>query len=257
MMNDSNLSVPSVPPGQPTFPDLAGKRVLISGGGGGIGAAFSIGFLRQGCKVLVIDRDVSALHALHGEHPDLQIVIGDITDPATIDQAMTHGTVDVLVNNVANDMRHELADTDDATLQALFEVNLLAAMRLVRAVVPGMQAQSAGAILNIGSNSTLMGLVGLPMYVACKGAIHALTKAWAREYGSFDIRVNALVPGWVFTDKQLRLWANPEAVAQCLEEQCLKTRLQPEDMIAPALFLASQAARSITGALLVADAGRV
>ncbi|MCH9780664.1 MAG: SDR family oxidoreductase [Alphaproteobacteria bacterium] len=245
----------------PIFSDLEGQTVLITGGGSGIGASLVLGFLRQGCCVHVVDLNSAPLLALAGPEPHdrLRIWHEDVTSKGVFERILEEGCdnkVDVLVNNVANDLRHSIEELPVEEWPSLIEVNLMAGLYATRAIATGMCQRNHGAIVNIGSNSAMMGMEGLPLYVACKGAVHAVTKSLARTYGHYDVRVNGLVPGWVFTDKQQRLWATPEDVDRCLSEQALKRRLIPEDMISPVLFLASQASRSITGTLLVADGGR-
>ena len=125
-----------------------------------------------------------------------------------------------------------------------------------RAVQPGMKAAGGGVILNLSSINAFLGPAGMPAYVAAKGAVNALTKALAREWGPDNIRVNAISPGWVVTERQLALWLTPEAEAAWMEQVALKARIQPSDIADLALFLASDQARRITGQNHVIDGGR-
>jgi NAD(P)-dependent dehydrogenase (short-subunit alcohol dehydrogenase family) len=117
--------------------------------------------------------------------------------------------------------------------------------------------EHGGSIINLGSNSAILGLAGYASYVTAKAGIIGLTKALARELGPHEIRVNALIPGWVLTDRQRELWATPEAVEECLAQQSLKRTISEEDVSNSALFLASDASAMITGQSLIIDGGRV
>lgn len=248
-----------------TFHDLKGKSVYITGGGSGIGAAITDGFMAQGAQVAFIGRSdasafVAEMEAKHGATP--LFLQGDITDTAhlhaTIDQAATaHGPIDILVSNAANDKRHALADLTPDTWDALQAVNLKAYFFAAQAVAPAMQKRGAGSIINFSSISYMMGNAGYPAYVAANGAITAMSRGLARELGPDGIRVNALAPGWVLTEKQLEKWATPEGLAAHLERQCLKTHLIPQDVVDAVLFLASDTSRMMTGQCLVVDGGVV
>jgi NAD(P)-dependent dehydrogenase (short-subunit alcohol dehydrogenase family) len=120
-----------------------------------------------------------------------------------------------------------------------------------------MAAAGGGSIINISSNSYMLGLAGYPAYVAAKAGIAGLTKALARELGPKGIRINCLVPGWVMTERQKTVWVTPDALQTCLDQQALKTTIEPEDMASACLFLASKASRMMTGQTLVIDGGRV
>ena len=136
-------------------------------------------------------------------------------------------------------------------------VNLKAYFFAAQAVAPMMQAKGAGSIINFSSISYMMGNAGYPAYTAANGAITALSRSLAREFGPDGIRVNALAPGWVLTEKQLEKWATPEGLAAHLDRQCLKTHLVPQDITDAVLFLASDASRMMTGQCMVVDGGVV
>ena len=248
-----------------TFHDLQGKSVYITGGGSGIGASLTDGFLAQGANVTFIGRsDASAFVAdmqeKHGRAP--LFLQGDITDTdrlqATIKEAAhTFGPVDVLVSNAANDQRHTMAELTPDRWDALLAINLKAYFFAAQAVAPGMQAKGAGSIINFSSVSYMMGNAGYPAYTTANGGITALSRSLARELGPDGVRVNALAPGWVLTEKQLEKWATPKALAAHLDRQCLKTHLAPRDIVDAVLFLASDASRMMTGQCMVVDGGTV
>jgi galactose dehydrogenase len=248
-----------------TFPDLAGASVFVTGGGSGIGAALTQGFLEQGARVAFVQRsDASdfcdAMAERTGRRP--LFIACDVTDTAALraaveEAAAAHGPVRVLVSNAANDERHATEDVTPAYWRWNIDLNLGAYFFAAQAVIPGMRAAGGGAIVNLSSISYLMATTGYPIYLAANAAITGLTRTLAREIGPDRIRVNALLPGWVMTRRQLDLWATPEDLAAHLDRQCLKEHLQPEDMVGGALFLASAASRMMTGQALVIDGGVV
>lgn len=247
------------------FADLQGASVFITGGGSGIGAALTEGFLQQGAKVAFVQRtDASefcdAMEAKYGVRP--LFILCDIVDiealKAALQQAVdAHGSIKVLINNAAVDNRHSLQDYNVADWDQALNVNLRPHFFTAQWVAAGMKALGGGSIINLSSISYLMGNAGYPAYVAAKAGITGLTRGLARELGVDNIRVNTLLPGWVMTERQKELWVTPEALDEHIAKQCLKTLLQPEDMIAPSLFLASEASRAMTGQALVVDAGVV
>ncbi|PWR00794.1 3-oxoacyl-ACP reductase [Meridianimarinicoccus roseus] len=247
------------------FPDLDGASVFVTGGGSGIGAAFSDGLMAQGAKVAFVQRSDAGdfcdeMERRHGTRP--LFLPCDITDISALQAAIAHaakahGTIDVLVNNAANDKRHSTLEVDEAFWDWSQAINLKAYFFAAQAVLPGMREMGRGSIVNLSSISYMMGNAGYPAYTAANGAITALTRSLAREFGPDGIRVNALAPGWVFTQKQIDLWATEEGVAAHLARQCLPRMLKPEEMVEPLLFLASQASRAMTGQTLAVDGGVV
>ena len=249
------------------FKDLKGVSVFVTGGGSGIGAALTEGFLVQGARVGFVGLDEAGNTAFcdrmeerHGVRPLFRRC--DIRDVAALKTAIAevreaHGPITVLVNNAARDTRHSLEDLTVEDWDASIATNLRPQFFTAQTVAPHMRAAGRGAIVNLSSNSFMLGLAGYPAYVAAKAAIAGLTKALARELGPAGIRVNCLVPGWVMTERQKELWVTEEALAECLEQQALKETIAPEDMASACLFLASAASRMMSGQTLVVDGGRV
>lgn len=248
-----------------TFHDLAGRSVFITGGGAGIGAALTEGFVEQGAKVAFVQRSdatafVDAVEDRLGSRP--LFIKCDIADIAALQAAMAraaeaHGPITVLVNNAANDSRHSLASLDPEAWDRNQAVNLRPHVFTAQAAAPGMKAAGGGSIINFSSISYMMGNGDYPSYVAAKAGITGLTRGLARELGPDRIRVNALLPGWVLTERQVDLWATPETLAAHLARQCLKEHLAERDIVDATLFLASDASRMMTGQAMVVDGGVV
>ena len=247
------------------YPDLDGQSVFITGGGSGIGAALTEGFLRQGCKVAFVQRSdatpfCDAMEQATGRRPHAMRC--DITDipalqAAIAEAAGVNGPVTVLVNNAANDQRHTTAEVTEDFWDWSQAINLKCYFFACQAVIDGMRAAGGGSIINVSSISYMMGNAGYPAYTTANGGITALTRSLAREFGPDRIRVNALMPGWVLTQKQLEKWAKPEDLAEHMKKMCLKEHLVPEDIVGGMLFLASNASRAMTGQALVIDGGVV
>ncbi|MCV6587197.1 MAG: SDR family oxidoreductase [Marinibacterium sp.] len=247
------------------FHDLSDASVFVTGGGAGIGAALTDGFLEQGAQVAFIGRSdasgfVDEMAAKHGRAP--VFVQGDITDTPVLQQAIAraadaHGPVTVLVNNAANDQRHSMQDMTPDFWDQMQAINLKAYYFACQAVAPGMRGTGHGSIINFSSISYMMGNAGYTAYTTANAGITGMTRSLARELGPDGIRVNALAPGWVLTPKQLDQWATPEGLAAHLDRQCLKTHLEPRDIVDATLFLAAQSSRMMTGQCLVVDGGVV
>ena len=242
-----------------TYPSLKDKVVFITGGASGIGAVMVRAFHDQGCKVAFVDLEQDEGQKLAGEL-GAWFARCDVTDAAALEKAVQDsaaalGGLDVLVNNVANDTRRPAAATSPELWRKGLAVNLDPAFIASVAAYPLLKARG-GAIINFSSINALLGPAQLTSYVAAKGAINALSKSLAREWGADNIRVNALSPGWVVTPRQLQLWLTPEAEAEWMKQVALQKRIQPEDVARLALFLASADSEMITGQNLVIDGGR-
>ncbi|WP_299623743.1 SDR family oxidoreductase [uncultured Tateyamaria sp.] len=247
------------------FPDLKGASVFITGGGSGIGASLTEGFIEQGARVAFVQRsDATAFcDEMEGKHGVRPLFIPcDITDvdalKAAIDQAAeAHGPVTCLVNNAANDKRHTTAEVDSEFWDWMIAINFKAYFFACQAVIPGMQAVGGGSIINFSSISYMMGNAGYPLYTGSNSGINGMTRSLAREFGPDKIRVNVIAPGWVLTQKQLDKWATPEGLAAHMDRQCLKEHLEPRDIVGATLFLASDISRMMTGQSMVVDGGVV
>lgn len=240
------------------FDDLRGASVFVTGGGSGIGAALVRGLADQGARVAFADLARSDPRL---DRCDALFLPCDVTDIAALHAAMdtavaTHGPLKVLVNNAANDMRFASADVTEADWDAMQDVNLkhyFFACQKAHALMAG----AGGSIINFSSTSYMIGSVGLAPYTAANAGIVGMSRSLAREWGPQRIRVNAIAPGWVMTDKQKARWVTPEALAAHLDRQCLKETMQPEDLLGAVLFLACDLSRMVTGQCLVVDGGLV
>lgn len=249
------------------FPDLKGKSVFITGGGSGIGAYLTDGFLAQGANVAFVgmnpdtnEAHCDAMEEKHGIRP--LFVRCDVRDipalQATVAEAAArHGDIQVLVNNAANDTRHNLADYGPDDWDNTMNINLRPHFFTAQAVAPKMKAMGGGAIINYSSISYLLAHPEYPVYATAKAAIVGLTRVLANELGPDGIRVNSILPGWVMTERQKKLWVTDEGLEKTLQSQALKEFIQPEDMIGPCLFLASDASRMMTAQTMIVDAGWV
>jgi NAD(P)-dependent dehydrogenase (short-subunit alcohol dehydrogenase family) len=246
-----------------TYASLRDRPVIVTGGASGIGAALSLAFAAQGAQVAILDIDAEGaaqvLTLAQGPRP--LFLKTDLTDLgalaascAAAERAL--GPIRALVNNAARDDRQPLAQVTPESWRRAMAVNLDHLAFACQAVRPGMARAGGGSIVNLSSNNVLMGAQDMAAYVTAKAGIVGLTRALARELGPENIRVNAVMPGWVMTARQKALWATPEAVAEAVAQQCLKRAMEPEDICGPVLFLASDESWAITKQVLVADAGR-
>jgi NAD(P)-dependent dehydrogenase (short-subunit alcohol dehydrogenase family) len=246
------------------YPSLAGKTVLVTGGASGIGEAVVRAFAAQKAKVAFLDileaegrALASALNEAGGE---VKFLKADLTDIATLRAAIAAaadalGPIGVLVNNAANDTRHDWREETPESFDARIAVNLRHYFFAIQAVAPGMIAAGGGSIVNFGSISWMVGSRDLPVYMTAKAAVHGMTRSFARELGAHRIRVNTVLPGWVMTERQLKLWVNEETDRLLADRQCLPDRLQPDDLARITLFLASDDSRMCTSQSFIVDGG--
>lgn len=253
-----------MPASRATYPSLRGKRVLVTGGASGIGEGLVEAFVGQEARTLfcdIADRAAEALVARltpGAAHAPLYRRC-DLTDVEAVsalvaDTETALGGLDVLVNNAGNDDRHRLEDVTPAYWDDRMAVNLRHLFFAAQSAVPAMRRAGGGVILNFGSISWHLGLKEMPLYQTAKAAIEGMTRALARDLGRDGIRVATIVPGNVQTPRQER-WYTPEGEAEIVASQCLDGRIQPADVAAMVLFLASDDARMCTGHGYFVDAG--
>jgi NAD(P)-dependent dehydrogenase (short-subunit alcohol dehydrogenase family) len=244
-----------------SYPSLKGKVVFITGGGSGIGAAMVAAFTKQGAKVAFVDVDDKASKALVKELNKAPTFLHlDLTDIAALKAAIAKaakklGPIGVLVNNAARDSRHKAAEISAEVWDDAMHVNLRHQFFAAQAVQPHMKKLGQGSIINFSSIAWMAGGGEFVPYATAKAAIVGLTNSLARLYGPDDIRVNAIAPGAVITEKQLRLWYNEEQAKQFVSRQALHHRLLADEVARLALFLASDDSRMITKQCFIIDAG--
>jgi D-xylose 1-dehydrogenase len=249
--------------GTARYPSLQDRVVFVTGGASGIGGDIVRAFAAQGAKVGFIDNDEAAARQLLAS---IDAVVqplfsfGDVSRPVVLRGAIAatraaFGDIGVLVNNVANDRRHDLEAVDEAFFDATVGVNLKPAFFAAQEVVADMRRRGGGAIVNLGSTSWKVKTLKLALYATCKSAMTGLTRNLARELGPSSIRVNLVSPGWVMTDKQRRLWVDAEGEREMDRNQCLPGRIAGADIAQMVLFLAADDSRMITAQEFVVDAG--
>jgi D-xylose 1-dehydrogenase len=250
-----------------SYPSLRGRAVLLTGGATGIGSSIVEHFARQGSRVAFFDvQDEPAAQLIDSLAPEVDsrpvYFHCDLTNVGELQAAVKRvieelGTVDVLVNNAANDQRHRIEDVTAEYFDASIAVNLRPQFFMVQAVLPAMKAAGRGSIINMSSISWMIPSTGVPVYVAAKAAIVGLTRTLAHELGPAGIRVNAVLPGAIATEKQKRLVYTPEYKAKIMAAQALKRDILPEDVARLVLFLAADDSSAITNQSYVVDGGWV
>lgn len=247
------------------YPSLNGKSVFVTGGASGIGEAVVRDFAAQGAKVAFVDIDAARGDALAkaiaaAGHPEPLFQACDLRDVDALRAAMAaaiarNGELSVLVNNAANDTRHKLKDLTVDYWDDRFAVNLRPMVFAAQAAAESMRKIGGGSIINFGSISWKTGEQGMIGYTTAKAAVHGLTRSLARELGHDMIRANTISPGWVMTERQKELWLDPSGEEKMDRVQCMKVRLQPEDLSAMVLFLAADDSRFCTSQDFTVDAG--
>jgi NAD(P)-dependent dehydrogenase (short-subunit alcohol dehydrogenase family) len=246
------------------YPSLQDRAVLITGGATGIGATLVEQFVAQGARVGFIDIDAASGEALAARLKEARhapaFVAADLTDIGTLDRAIDAlrariGPITVLLNNAANDKRHQIDETTPESWDAGIAVNLKHQFFAAKNVAADMKAAGGGSIVNFGSVSWKLKQGGMPVYTTSKSAVQGLTRSLARDFGPFNIRVNTLVPGWVMTEKQIRLWVDDKSKEEIARGQCINQPLLPEHIARMALFLAADDSKMITAQDIVVDGG--
>lgn len=242
---------------------LKGKVALVTGSSRGLGAGIALAFAQAGAQI-----------ALHGSHsvPNSTVesiaqtgvnhiaFTGDISKAAVcstlVEQVIQYfGSIDILVNNAGIIRRAPAVDHSEEDWQAVIETNLSSVFRLTKAAGKHMLARRSGKVINIASLLTFQGGVTVPSYAAAKGGVGQLTKAFANEWASMGVNVNAIAPGYMETDNTEALRANPERSRQILERIPAGRWGCSEDLAGAAVFLASNASDYVHGHVLVVDGG--
>ena len=241
---------------------LAGKTALITGAARGIGRHFATAYVREGANVAIADIDVEGAARAAEELGSAAIAIElDVTSKASIDKGIdkiieAFNGIDILVNNAAIFSAAPIADITREDYQHTFDVNVSGTLFTMQAVARHMIDRGIrGRIINMASQAGRRGESLVAVYCASKAAIISLTQSAGQNLISHGINVNAIAPGWVFTEKQETMWATPEAKAAFLQKQCLQTFMKPRDMVGGTLFLASDTSAMMTGQTIVIDAG--
>ncbi len=248
------------------YPSLRDRAVLVTGGATGIGEHIVEHFAHQGSRVAFLDiADEQAsqlMHRLEDSPTQPLYVHCDVTDPAALAATIHNiaarlGTIDVLVNNAGNDTRHATEDVTPDYWDRCIAINLRQQFFAIQAVIPIMKRAGRGSIVNLSSISWLIPGTGLPVYIASKAGVVGLTHTLAHELGPHNIRVNAVLPGAIATERQRRLWYTEEYKAEILHNQALKRILTPDEVARLILFLAADDSSAITSQSQIIDGGWV
>jgi D-xylose 1-dehydrogenase len=248
-----------------TYPSLVDKVVLITGGGQGIGSSAVEHFALQGARVAFLDLADEPAETLvrqlepRSTHKPL-FVHCDLTDVSALQTAIAAissklGPPSVLVNNAANDDRHHFEEVTPAYWDERIALNLRHQFFAAQAVAPLMKAAGAGSIINMSSISWIIPTANNPVYNMAKAAVLGLTRSLAHELGPFNVRVNAILPGSVLTERQKQRYMTPEYEQHIMQVQSLKRHVLPEDVARLMLFLAADDSSAITNQTHIIDAG--
>jgi NAD(P)-dependent dehydrogenase (short-subunit alcohol dehydrogenase family) len=250
-----------------TYPSLRGRAVLVTGGATGIGASIVAHFAAQGARVSFFDvLEKEGRQLANSLAPGVSsaplFIPCDLSDVGALQAAAKQaiaalGGVDVLVNNAANDQRHRIEDVTPEFWDESIAVNLRPQFFMIQAVLPAMKAAGRGSIINMSSIAWMIPSTGVPVYITAKAAIVGLTRTMAHELGPMGIRVNAVLPGAITTEKQKRLVHTPKYKAEIMASQALKREIEPQDVSRLVLFLAADDSRAITNQSYVVDGGWV
>src|SRR5688572_2023128 len=247
-----------------SYPSLKDRTVVVTGGATGIGEAIVRAFAGQGARVGFIDVDEASSQKLVAELPSEHVAFEnrDLRDVDALRAGIAAireklGPITILVNNAARDDRHDMDSVTSEYWDERIACNLKHQFFAAQAVAPDMRAAGGGAIINMGSVSWMIGQGGMPCYTTAKSAVQGLTRSLARDLGPHNIRVNAVVPGWIMTQRQIDLWLTEETYKELLTRQCLKRKLYPEDVARVVLFFASDEAGACTNQSYIVDGGWV
>ena len=248
-----------------TYSDLKNKKVFITGGGSGIGASIVEHFCEQNSEVYFVDINIKDSNKLINKLKKKKFRLPkfiecDLLDVAKLQNVIRNiitakGPINVLVNNAANDQRHKTEEVDEKYWENRIGVNLKHCFFAAQAVVEGMKKLKNGSIVNLGSVSWMLGEGDKVIYETAKSAVVGLTRSFAQEFGTFNIRCNSVVPGSIATERQIKHWLTPKYKKLILEKQALKRQLKPEDVARLVLFLASDQSSGCTKQDFIVDAG--
>ncbi len=249
------------------YPGLEGRSVFVTGGGSGIGTAIVEAFAEQKSQVAFCDIDETASRATVERiaargFPAPLFLACDLCDIGALrrvigEAAAAHGPITILINNAARDDRHRLEDVTPEYWDERIALNLRHQFFAARTVFPAMKEAGSDAIANFGSVSWMVGQGGMPAYTTAKSAVVGRTRGLARDMGPYNIRVNSIAPGWIMTERQIRLWLTPEGEEELMRRECLKRELEPVEMARICLFLAADDSSAMTNRTHVCDGGWV
>ncbi len=247
------------------YPSLKGRVVFITGGASGIGSSIVQHFCAQGSRVAFVDikegegKELAAYIADKG-HAKPEFSPCDLKDIPALQKVIREfgaraGNITALVNNAAHDERHKIEDVTVEYWEDRIAVNMRHVFFATQEASKQMIAAGEGSIINFGSISWMMAQGGIPVYTAAKASIHGMTRGFARDFGSYGIRANTIVPGWIMTKRQKDLWFNEEARKLRSIRQCIDGDVNPYEIARMALFLASNDSKMCTAQNFVVDGG--
>jgi NAD(P)-dependent dehydrogenase (short-subunit alcohol dehydrogenase family) len=245
--------------------DLSGKKALVTGATRGIGRAIAVGLAAAGADVAIAARNADQLTEVAGEIEVAGrrslVLPTDVTDADAVRAMVTSaieglGAVDVLVNNAGgSSFMGPFTDMRFRGWEKVMRLNVESVVHATQALGPHLLERGSGSVINIASVAGLTGSPALAAYGASKAALVSLTRTLAIEWGSAGVRVNALCPGWTATDLNRDLWTNEQLSSALMARVPLARWAGTDEMVGPAVFLASDASSYVTGQVLVADGG--
>ena len=247
------------------YKSLENKIVIITGGSQGIGKSMVSEFVKQKSKVYFLDIDkegalklIDELEKQNFKKPFYyECNITNFKELTSVIEKIgeENGVIDVLINNAANDQRHKIQDVDEKLWKDRIDINLSHSFFAIKSSIPFLKKSKSASVINFSSINWVIGSKDTIVYQAAKSAVFGLTKGFARELGEYRIRVNAIVPGWIITERQLELWLTPELDKWRSEQQSLPDKVYPDDVAKLALFLGSNDSKMITAQFHKIDGG--
>lgn len=248
------------------YSDLNGKNVLVTGAAGGIGAAVSTAFAKQGSHVISLDLKKHPMSHLSTDVSTdkgcIYSYIVDLTNTATLIKSLAeirsiYNTIDVIVANAGYDPRHIRLDISESEWNSLFQLNVTHYFIICRELLPVMVKNGGGSVILTSSHTAWIAKPNLIAYNTTKAAIVGLIRSLAEAYGKYYIRVNGVAPGWTMTERQLQQWVTDDALYDTINnQQAIPNVITPDQIADIYLFLASDASRAITRQVIIADAGQ-